>query len=136
MRTEFELRWTADELEKMYYDWLVTYHIAYLSNYQTLLRALYDTPFRVTILMDENRVGDGLDMRNRFAYQQGLGQQDRELLRQGRPCSVLEVMIGLAQRFDEEYMTQYSNEDPIGLLVRPMIESLGLQGYDDQHFDR
>jgi len=132
----FETRWAAGELEEMYYDWLVATHLSYCNEYSILLRALYDTPFRVTILMDENRVGDGLDMRNRFAYQLGLGQQDRELLRQSRPCSVLEIMIGLAQRFDEEYMTQYINEDPIGALVKPMIESLGLQGYDDVHFDQ
>ena len=136
MRTVFETGCAANDLERTYYDWLVTNHIAYWGTYSVLLKSLYDTPFRVMILMDENRVGDGLDMRDRFIYQYGLGQRERDILRQSRPCSVLEVMVGLAQRFDEEYMTQYNNEDPIGLLVKPMINSLGLQGYDDQHFDR
>ena len=136
MRTDFETRWTANDLENAYYQWLVTNHISYWNNYSVLLRSLYDTPFRVMVLMDENRVGDGLDMRNRFVYQNGFGQLERDILRQSRPCSVLEVMIGLAQRFDEEYSAQHSNEDPIGGLVMSMIASLGLQGYDDQHFDR
>ena len=136
MRTVLESRWAASDLENAYYNWLITTHITKLNNYSVLLRSLYETPFRVMLLMDENRVGDGLDMRNRFVYQLNLNPADREFLKQYRPCSVLEIMIGLAQRFDEEYTTQYDDEDSIGILIMKMIESLGLQSYDDQHFDQ
>ena len=136
MEMTFGARWTADELEQRYYEWLVTQHIRGWESYGVLLRSLYETPFRVMLLMDENRVGDGLGMRARFAYFYNLHPDERDILKQCRPCSVLEIMIGLALRFEEEYMTQYSTEDPIGAWFWPMINSLGLINYDDQHFDR
>ena len=132
----FGARWTADELEQRYYEWLVTQHIIGWESYSILLRALYETPFRVLMLMDENRVGDGLGLRSRFSYYNGLNNDERALLRNCRPCSVLEIMISLALRFEEEYMTQYACDDPIGAWFWPMINSLGFANYDDCHFDR
>lgn len=124
----------VDGSEFEYYRWLTCDHIPKWENYTSLLQALYTTPFMVSLLMDENRVGDGLDMRNRFIYQNDVPYPDS--LRNCRPCSVLEVMIGLAQRYEEEYMTQYDTEDhPIGTWFWPMVDSLGLRGYDNQHFD-
>lgn len=131
----FEKGWNADKLEQRYYDWLTGLIPKWQKNYSILLRSLYETPFRVTLLMDENRVGDGLSMRTRFVWEKHLGTTERDVLKRQRPCSVLEVMIGLAQRFEEEYMTQYSDENPIENWFGPMISSLGLDGYDDQHFD-
>lgn len=133
--TIYEKGWTVDELEQRYYEWLTGAVPYWRSRYSILLRHLYETPFRVTMLMDENRVGDGLSMRARFIWSEHLSADERDLLKKQRPCSVLEVMIGLAQRFEEEYMTQYTGEDPIGMWFDPMIRSLGLQNYDDQHFD-
>lgn len=132
--TLLEKGWTISELESNYYNWLVRIVNGTLGNYSILLRKLYETPFRVTILMDENRVGDGLNMRTRFAWYENLGISERDILKRYRPCSVLEVMIGLAQRFEDEYMTQYE-EPNTGLWFESMIQSLGLGGYDDQHFD-
>lgn len=127
--------WNTVELDERYYLWLVGLVSSKWQNYTLLLRRLYDTPFRVTLLMDENRVGDGLNMRDQFAYQGGLDIYDRDALKRCRPCSVLEVMVALAQRFEQEYMTNYDDEDPIGVWFGPMVSSLGLTGYDDQHFD-
>ena len=127
---------SAHELEQRYYEWLMTKLLPNLwIRYTILLRSLYETPFRVSLLMDENRVGDGLGMRGRFVYQNNLSAVERDILKRQRPCSVLEVMIGLAQRFEEEYMTQYTDESPIETWFIPMINSLGLRNYDDQHFD-
>jgi len=133
--TIFEKGWTTNELERRYYEWLTSSISGWSNRYSILLKHLYETPFRVTMLMDENRVGDGLSMRTRFVWSEHLGAEERDILKKQRPCSVLEVMIGLAQRFEEEYMTQYSGEDPISIWFGPMIDSLGLRAYDDQHFD-
>lgn len=130
-----EKGWNANRLEQEYYEWLTDLIPNWHNNYSTLLKCLYETPFRVTLLMDENRVGDGLSMRTRFVWSHGLGVTERDILKRQRPCSVLEVMIGLAQRFEEEYMTQFSDEDTIETWFGPMIRSLGLDGYDDGHFD-
>lgn len=133
--TMTEKGWNASELEQRYYEWLVSRIPGWCTRYSILVRMLYETPFRVTLLMDENRVGDGLGMRARFVYEMNLGSAERDILKQQRPCSVLEVMLGLAQRFVEEYVTQYTDEDPIGPWFSLMIRSLGLICYDDQHFD-
>ena len=133
--TMIETRWNADELEQQYYEWLTELIPKWRFGYSILIRYLYETPFRVTLLMDENRVGDGLSMRTRFVWSKNLGATERDILKRQRPCSVLEVMIGLAQRFEEEYMTQYSDENPIEIWFGPMIDSLGLGNFDDRHFD-
>ena len=132
--TLIEKGWTTDELEQRYYEWLIGLIPGWTEGYDVLIRHLYETPFRVAMLMDENRVGDGLSMRARFVWAANLGVIERDILKRQRPCSVLEVMIGLAQRFEEEYMTQYT-EDTINEWFSPMITSLGLQNYDDRHFD-
>lgn len=133
--TMIEKGWTEDELEQRYYEWLISLVPAWNGRYQLLLRNLYETPFRVTILMDENRVGDGLSLRSRFIWMNQRSNLELVTLKSRRPCSVLEVMIGLAQRFNEEYMTQYNDEDPVGLWFGPMIRNLGLEKMDDQHFN-
>ena len=114
-----------------YYVWLLNMIPFVRKGYGRILRILYDIPFRVTMIQDENRVGDGLSLRSRYAAEIGLPPAAREELKLSRPCSVLEVMIALALRCEEEYMTTYSDEDPVGRWVFPMISSLGLSPRTD-----
>ena len=132
--TGTEKGWTADKLEQQYYQWLTGLIPGICKRYSTLIRCLYETPFRVLLLMDENRVGDGLGMRARFTYLFQMGVNERDILKRMRPCSVLEVMIGLAQRFEEDYMSQYDG-GTIDMWIMPMIDSLGLREYDDTRFN-
>lgn len=132
----FEKGWTADELEQNYYEWLTNWVPKWKYGYSLLLRHLYETPFRVTLLMDENRVGDGLSLRTRYVYEQQMSTIERDILKVRRPCSVLEVMIALGLRFEEEYMSpQATEENPIEAWFSPMIGSLGLADCDDLHYD-
>lgn len=127
--------WNIDELEQRYYKWLVSLIPAWRDSHGTLLRQLYDTPFRVTMIQDENRVGDGLSLRGRFIGERHIDLSNRDALKQCRPCSVLEVMIAMALRCEEEYMTQYSEEDPISVWFGPMILSLGLAHCSGPFYD-
>lgn len=134
--TQTERKWTEDKLEQQYYFWLTNWIPGWRQTHSQLLRQLYETPFRVTLLMDENRVGDGLALRTRFAYDTSLPATDRETLKNLRPCGILEVMIALALRFEEEYMTNAVDEDPVGMWFAPMLNSLGLIADGDGAFER
>lgn len=130
MTANFEKGWTAEELERQYYIWLTNWIPGLRFAYSKLLLHLYATAFRVTLMADENRVSDGLSMRTRFIYESGLGVIERDMLKSVRPCSVLEVMIALALRFEEEYMARYETEDenPVEKWFVPMLDSLGIAG--------
>ena len=130
----FEKGWTADELEQQYYIWLTNWIPGYRMTHSMLLAKLYDTPFRVTMLMDENRVGDGLALRTRFVYENNMSTVERDILKSRRACSILEIMIALILRFEEEYATTELEEDPIGARFAYMLDSLGLMCDDDTVF--
>lgn len=126
-----EKGWTADELEQQYYIWLTNWVARWRMTHSMLLAKLYDTPFRVTLTMDENRVGDGLALRTRFIYDSGLTSTERDMLKICRPCSILEIMIALILRFEEEYAVNEQDEDPINARFGYMLNSLGLAADDD-----
>ena len=130
-----EKGWTADELEQQYYIWLTNWISGWRMSHGMLLAKLYDTPFRVTVLMDENRVGDGLALRTRFAYDSNMGIVERDMLKSRRPCSILEIMIALILRFEEEYATTEQEEDPIGTRFGYMLDSMGLLLDNDTVFE-
>lgn len=62
----------------------------------SLLRKLYTTPFEWFVSNDDNRVADGLAIRDQWARHHPLTERDREWLDQ--PCSFLEMLIALSDR--------------------------------------
>lgn len=77
-----------------YYDWLINKigGSCYRgSHYDNLLGILYREEFRWSVFMDKNRASDGLDLRTNYETEHGETAVDFEF-----PCSVLEMMIGLA----------------------------------------
>lgn len=126
----------GEEIEEAYYDWLTDMISGYKGHMSKLLRQLYMTPFRVTMLMDENRVGDGLTLRYRYAIHANLSNAAREMLKDIRPCSILEVMLGLALRFEEEYVVPPDGDILTGVssTFNYMIRSLCLIDFDDAHY--
>ena len=122
-------------LEEAYYAWLTDMIPSLRTTYSRLIWKLFDTPFAPTLAMDRNRLGDGLTLRDRFIWERKGSEEDREWLRTHRPCSMLELMIALALRCEEEYMTGYTDLDPVGQWFHPMIYSLQLGNQTDNHFD-
>lgn len=98
-------------------------------NYAILLLKMFQTPFKVVVKKDENRVADGLALRDWFYEETGRGQYGS-----GIPCSVLEVLIALARRCEVEIMGEYE-EDNTGKWFWMMVENIGLLPYDNAHFD-
>lgn len=129
---------TKDRITNEYFEWL--YHLACGQrfapdiSYRKLLMHLHSVPFRYSIKKDINRAADGLDLRDRFAYDY-TDVEGVDMYLDG-PCSVLEMMIGLALRCDEEIM-----DDPIlGDRTRQwfwnMIVSLGLGSMVDYNYNK
>lgn len=128
-----------DELNNKYFNWL--YDLVHGNNqynklsYRTLLLHLYYTEFTYLHYLDENRAIDGVDFRYRFAWENGY---DRETIKEYldvRPCSVLEMMVALAFRAEEDIMDDNNYGNRTGQWFWNMIVTLGLGSMSDEHFD-
>lgn len=94
---------------------------------------LHDTRFVYSIPRDENRARDGIDLRYRFALLHDTPSLVQYL--EG-PCSVLEMMIALAIRCEENIMDDPKVGDRTGQWFWGMIVNLGLGAMTDNRFDR
>lgn len=121
-----------------YFDWLVSLvgmerHSIRIS-YIKLLARLHDTKFKYTIPKDRNRADDGIDLRYRFADDY---TDDPNVVRYLMgPCSVLEMMVALAVRCEENIMDDANVGDRTCQWFWGMISNLGLGSMSDDRFDR
>lgn len=125
-----------DELSNLYFDWMFDLvckeRYAKDISYRKLLIYLHDTEFKYTISKDANRAEDGMDLRRRFA----LLQDDTDIVYYlDGPCSMLEMMIALAIRCEENIMDDPRMGDRTGQWFWGMINSLGLGSMTDDRFD-
>ena len=93
-------------------------------SYDILLGFLYSKEFTYCIANDENRLHDGLDLRYRFDEPNNY-----------EPCSVLEMMIALADRIESTIMDDPVYGDRTGQWFWAMINNLGLTSMTDDRFD-
>lgn len=98
-------------------------------SYQRLLDCLHSIEFRVVIPNDINRAKDGVDMRRRYYLTYG------NIIDDGSPCTVLEMMVALTVRCEENIMDNPSFGDRTGQWFWSMISTLGLSDMTDNHFD-
>lgn len=101
-------------------------------SFDKLLRYLHNTEFRYLILKDENRAEDGIALRYRFGHAHGL--RDVQLYLDG-PCSVLEMMVALAIRCEEDIMDNPEIGNRIGQWFWGMVVNLGLGSMTNFNFD-
>lgn len=106
-----------------YYLWLDS--LVQDGNHEQLIRYLHQCPYRWQFILDENRAAGGLNLRNKFAYDNSIMVTD---INEG-PCSVLEMLIAVA-----ENMTDYLTMD-IYDWFWDLLRNLGLDKFDDYHFD-
>jgi len=117
-----------------YYNWLVeriTGKPVSTCQYKKLLRKLYETEFTWIVEGDENRAGDGIALRRQFAEEGGFEQSLNDM-----PCSVLEMMIALAERIDQGIMRGFGPDYSAYDWFWCMIENLGLDDQNDRRFDQ
>ncbi len=100
-------------------------------NYQKLLWKLYSTDYIWELDYDRNRAADGLFLRHIYARSTGfLVNFDIE----NRPCTMLEMMIALARKAEDDIMHDPDFGDRTGYWFWTIIQNLGLDIYDDSYF--
>lgn len=123
---------TRDDVINEYFDWLY-YLVAKRVSYRKLLMHLHNIEFTYLIDKDENRAVDGMNMRWRFACEEGYRDVPECL---DGPCSVFEMMIAVAIKCEEDIMDDPGYGDRTAQWFWNMITSLGLGSMNDRNYDR
>lgn len=106
-------------------------------SYRKLLVHLHNTEFRYSILRDQNRAEDGMDLRYRFAITQGYEESADIIVDMlARPCSVLEMMVALSNRCEETIMDDPRIGNRTSQWFWNMIGNLGLGDMINDRYDR
>ena len=124
-----------------YFDWM--YNLVCRNRYsknisfKKVFSYLNDTKFTYSIRMDLNRAKDGTELRRRYANEFKIANIYDRIC---GPCSVLEMMIALANRCEVDYMDDPAFGDRTVQWFWGMIANLGLGSmidtrYDKQHVD-
>lgn len=117
-----------------YYEWL--YQTILGKRYRRLIHELWDTEFFYTIELDDNRVGDGVDLRYKFASIANIPDRVMDKHLDKNTCSVLEVMVGLSIRMEESTLGDPDYGDRTAIWFWEMIKSLGLYEMTDVAYDQ
>lgn len=113
--------------ERLYFDWLC--RLIYKTrkdrvvSYSRLLERLYFQEFAWILPLDRDRAQDGLNMRSEYG------------IVIHKPCSILEMMIALAVRCENDTMANNEKGNRTGYWFWSMIASLGLAQMSDQNYD-
>ena len=128
----------SHDVRKEYYDWLqmiiFSRYPKYRNSYNRLLGYLMDRDFSYTLDRDGDRYDDGEDLRYRFAQEMDISGALVSTQIDDRPCSVLEMMVALALRCEEDIMQDPYNGINASRWFWSMIVSLGLGGQTDPFF--
>lgn len=126
-------------IEQEYFEWM--FHLvcvgrfANKNTFRKLLSFLHNVEFTYSIPKDSNRADDGIELRYRYAYVNGLDVDD-VLNNIVGPCSVFEMILALAIRCEETIMDDPLLGDRTGQWFWKMITNMGLGSMSDARFDR
>lgn len=132
-------------IDSEYYDWLIDRILPYNRwadvpeppiTYYDLLHALYNIPYEPFLDDDEHRYADGIALRERFAIIANLREEEEELLTNWYECSVLEMMVALALKCEEQIMHDPEYGSRTKQWFWFMIRSLGLNKFCDAYMDK
>ena len=131
---------TSDILINEYFEWLCKMVCGDNDNlrkaYSKLLRYLHERDFEYTIEMDSNREADGMDLRYRFGRIHGYEDPLIASYLDNRPCSILEMMVALADRCEVHIMDDPDVGDRTGKWFWDMIFNLGLINMGDKYYNQ
>lgn len=123
------------DVREQYFNWM--YDMVFTKRaplYIRLLRYLNSQEFTYNIRLDGNRADDGLYLRYRFKQENHLRAVDVDRYLTGK-CSVLEMMVALCLRIEEDIMDDPVKGNRIHKWFHVMLKSLGLLDMDDAYFD-
>lgn len=123
-------------IRNQYYRWLCEkIFSSKRRHYKRLVKYLHGVPFTYTIRFDENRAEDGFDLRIRFAYEKDYDTKYVLDDMGDDPCSVLEMMVALAIRCEDQIMQDPDIGDRTGKWFWVMVDSSGLNKLTDANFN-
>lgn len=127
-----------DRISNDYFEWLSDIvcgeRYSGAVSFRKLLMRLHAIEFRYSIPNDRNRAEGGMDLRYRFACgYRGIENADNYL---DGPCSVLEMMVALCVRCEEDIMDDPLVGNRTGQWFWGMIVNLGLGSMTDARYDR
>ena len=128
----------TSRINNVYFTWLCDLicrdRYSEKTSFVKLLSHLHDTEFYYVLDRDVNRAEDGIYLRYRFSYHNTDIGDDIESYING-PCSVLEMMIALAIRCEENIMDDPTIGNRTGQWFWGMITTLGLGAMYDTQYD-
>ncbi len=129
-----------NEIKKEYFNWLsdlaVNDKMRRNLSYEKLLNFLFNKEFKYVIPMDKNRYVDGVDLRYRFGFEKGYSNQEIGMSLDDMPCSILEMMIALSLRIEEQIMYSEDIGDRTWKWFWEMVINMGLGQMTDEHFNK
>lgn len=127
---------TRRQVKDEYFSWLYDLVNVGPDSYELLFAHLHKTTFRYLIPKDHNRAEDGEALRYRFALRRYPGLSPNIIIDiLDGPCSVLEMMIALAIRCEEDIMDDPNIGDRTGQWFWGMVINLGLGSMRDARYD-
>lgn len=131
-----------EEVRRDYFEWMFDMmcgeRFAPGNSYKKLFEELHEISFRYSIRKDRNRASDGEDLRYRYALEltDDPIEIDDIIDILDQPCTVLEMMIALAIRAEEDIMDDPNVGNRTAHWFWGMINNLGLGSMIDERFDR
>ena len=112
-----------------YYMWLID-RVDVLhgekSNYLLLMKHLFSVDYIPILQLDENRAYSGLNLRSRYALEEGVYLDD---VHDG-PCTVLEMLEALSENI------AYDTSDNISRWFWELLHNLELDRFSDENYDK
>lgn len=115
-----------------YFKWLRKLVNCDDNKYGDLMVYLFNKEFYWTNSMDENRAEDGKALRD--LYSERLGVDPGKI--KDAPCSVLEMMVALARRWQVDLVSENGSEDGFESYFWEMIKNLGLKNCTNDKFKK
>lgn len=131
---------TRRELEDIYFEWLYRMISSKTYNrrvsYRLLIERLHEIEFEYLMERDGSRAADGIELRYTFGREKEYPDALIASYLDVRPCRVLEMMVALAHRCDDQIMYSFDEGDRTWKWFWEMIENLGLADMTDRVYDQ
>lgn len=121
-----------EKIREDYFRWLT--RSMNIGDYNSLLRYLFGKEFYWTIENDENRAEDGKELRRYFLEESSKDYDSIDPI--SGPCSVLEMLVALADRIDGDLMWDYDLGKRTDEWFWMMVFNLELEDQIDFQFDQ
>lgn len=131
---------TKSKMNNEYFEWMCqlvcdNHRYSHRLSHRRLLRYLHHVDFYALLEMDDNRMTDGIDLRYRFGYEFSYDDAMIAAYLDDRPCSVLEMMVALSMRCEEQIMDDPEFGNRMGEWFWNMLVSMKLGTMNDERYD-